>query len=411
MINFLLEFLFWFPVTMSLGWISSSIFFYFRRERKSKDRGLPTLPSFPLVSIVIPCYNEEQVIEGTIHELSNINYPNYEIIAINDGSSDKTSEILKRLQLQYSNLRFIDQKANRGKANALYLSALASKAEYLLCVDADAHLENNALIYIMNHFLAPRNGERVGAVTGNPKVLNSNTLLARVQLVEYSSIIGLIKRSQRILGKIMTVSGVLVAYRKRALLECGFWDRDIITEDIAVTWKLQRSKWDVRYETNAICYMYVPETFKGLWKQRVRWSQGGLETLKRNLGMLKNWSDRRFFLIMVSECISVLWVYVLAFLIIYFLFISPTVSIRFIFDFSFLTILCLFQFFIAVLMDKKYNKMPLKNFIWAAWYPLLYWFLNALYIIFAMPKALMSKKGSYATWTSPDRGDDVNEED
>lgn len=407
MIDFLLNFIFWFPVTMSLCWIISSMFFYFRRERKEK--GLPTLPSFPLVSIVIPCYNEEQVIRGTIEKLSTLNYPNYEIITVNDGSADKTSEILKDLQNTYKNLKFIDQKANRGKANALYLATLAAKGEFLLCVDADAHLDEDALIYIMNHFLLPRNGERVGAVTGNPKVLNSTTLLARIQLVEYSSIIGLIKRSQRVLGKVMTVSGVLVTYRKRALFECGFWDRDIITEDIAVTWKLQRSKWDVRYETNAICYMYVPETFKGLWNQRLRWAQGSLETMKRNIKMLFNWSDRRFFLILMSELISIIWVYVLTFLIIYFLFVEPSRSINFLFDFSFLTNLCLFQFLMAVIVDKRYNKEPLKHYIWAAWYPLIYWFLSALYILFAMPKALRSKKGSYATWNSPDRGDDLPE--
>lgn len=83
-------------------------------------------------------------------------------------------------------------------------------------------------------------------------------------MVEYASIIGLIKRSQRILGKVMTVSGVIFAFRKRALLDCGLWDKDLITDDIGVTWKLQRRFWDVRYEPRALCWMLVPETLKGL---------------------------------------------------------------------------------------------------------------------------------------------------
>lgn len=205
--------------------------FFLTKEKRSG----PPLSETPLVSIIIPCYNKGGTIAETVDSLQELNYSNYEIIAINDGSKDNTSEVLKNLCETYENLRVVDLQQNSGKANALYLGLLASNGEILVGLDADSILDKDALNYLVPHFITNNYGERVGAVTGNPRVRNRSSLLARIQLCEFSSIIGLIKRSQRILGKVMTVSGVIVAFRKRALIECGLWDRDIITEDIVVT--------------------------------------------------------------------------------------------------------------------------------------------------------------------------------
>ena len=138
-----------------------------------------------------------------------------EVIVVNDGSSDNTSEIVTSLISKYPRLRFIDLKENCGKANALYLGLIASKGEILLGVDSDSYVMPDALNYMVPHFTNRFNGERVGAVTGNPRVRNRSSLLAKIQLCEYSSIISLIKRTQRVWGKVMTVSGVVVAFRKR----------------------------------------------------------------------------------------------------------------------------------------------------------------------------------------------------
>jgi poly-beta-1,6-N-acetyl-D-glucosamine synthase len=215
-IIFISLFVFWYPLVMSTVWIIGGILFYQRREKKPR---LP-LTETPLVSILIPCYNEEATIENTLEQLDKLNYTNYEIIAINDGSKDRTSEMLESLSKKYEKLRVIDLKTNAGKANALYLGLIASKGEFLLGLDADAYIDSNALSYMVPHFTTPHYGERVGAVTGNPRVRNRSSLLARIQLCEFSSIISLIKRTQRLLGKVMTVSGVVVLFRKRALLDC-----------------------------------------------------------------------------------------------------------------------------------------------------------------------------------------------
>lgn len=105
----------------------------------------------------------------------------------------------------------------------------------------------------------------------------------------------------------MTVSGVIVAFRKKALVSVGLWDRDMITEDVAVSWKLERKFWDIRYEPKALCWMLVPETIKGLWRQRKRWAQGGQEVLIRHRGIFLDWRQRRLWPIYIEQVLSIVW--------------------------------------------------------------------------------------------------------
>ncbi len=170
-------FVFWYPAIMSVAWVAGGILFYISNEKRDP---LP-LYETPMVSILVPCFNEADTIENTVKRLSELEYPNYEIIAINDGSSDNTSEIIKELLNRYDKLRFIDLKENNGKANALYLGLIAAKGEILMGVDSDAYILPDALNYMVPHFTNPYNGERVGAVTGNPRVRNRSSLLAKLQ--------------------------------------------------------------------------------------------------------------------------------------------------------------------------------------------------------------------------------------
>ena len=329
---------------------------------------------------------------------------------INDGSSDDTATIAKQLAGQYEQVRFVDCKENCGKANALYLGFIASKGEYLICVDGDSYLEKDCIRHMMSHFLNPRNGERVGAVTGNPRVRNRSSLLAKIQLCEYASIISLIKRCQRIWGKVMTVSGVVVAYRKRALLDCGLWDRDLVTEDIGVTWKLERNFWDVRYESRAICWMLVPETLKGLVKQRRRWAQGGQEVMLRHAGIFKSWRRRRMYPIFAEQVLSLLWIcswLLLTLTELFRLFYDSDSYVTYLWKSQYIAIICLLQFIVAFILERKYDRHIMKNMFVVAWYPLFYWVLNGLVSLTAIPSSIkirFKSKKHLATWNSPDRG-------
>ncbi len=395
-------FVYWYPAVMGMMWILGSLVFYFANERKGS---LP-LEKTPFVSILMPAHNESRILYPVVKEMVDLNYPEYEVILINDGSSDDTSEVLKDLAIKYDRVRVIDLKENCGKANALYLGLIASKGEILVGVDADSYLDKNALRYLVSHFVNRHNGERVGAVTGNPRVRNRGTLLGKLQLCEYASIISLIKRTQRVLGKVMTVSGVCVAYRKRALMECGFWDRDMMTEDIAVTWKLEKNFWDVRYEPRALCWMLVPETIKGLWRQRRRWSEGGLEVIFRHWDIFKSWKRRRMAPIYLEQVLSFLWSVCWLILTI----ILITMEIRghhviteYIWKSQFLSFICLFQFLIAMWLESRYDKKIFDNSWSVIWYPILYWYINVFIALASIFKAILPNK-KLATWKSPDRG-------
>jgi poly-beta-1,6-N-acetyl-D-glucosamine synthase len=394
---------------MGIVWITGSLIYYVKKEKRDSFQG-DNMEELPFVSLLIPAYNEEQTIEETVKYASELNYPNYEVIVINDGSKDRTMDILKSLLDLYPKLRVVNVVNNKGKANALKQGVMASKGELIATIDSDAILDKDALNYIVPHFITPNNGERVGAVTGNPRIRNRTSLLAKIQLVEYASIIGLIKRTQRVLGKVMTVSGVFVVFRKKALLDAGMWDTDLITDDIGITWKLQRRFWDVRYEPKALCWMLVPETLRGIWKQRLRWTQGGIEVTLRHMDIFLDWRQRRLYPVYIEQVLSVLWsitwfISLLIMLYNYIFhqeFILPTLWIG-----NYLSIICLLQFLVALYIERKNEKGILKYMLWGIWYPILYWHINALLVIRALPrgfKILRKNKSQFATWESPDRG-------
>lgn len=401
-INWIVEFVFWYPAIMAMMWVLGSLIFYYSNERKKPLK----LERTPFVSILMPAHNESSVLIPVVEQMTKLNYPEYEIILINDGSSDDTSEVMKALCEKYPYVRVVDLKKNCGKANALYLGLIASKGEILVGVDADSYLDKDALRYMVSHFVNKNNGERVGAVTGNPRVRNRGSLLGKIQLCEYASIISLIKRTQRVLGKVMTVSGVCVAYRKRALLDCGFWDRDMMTEDIAVTWKLEKNFWDIRYEPRALCWMLVPETIKGLWRQRKRWAEGGLEVVFRHWDIFKSWRRRRMTPIYLEQVASFFWSVCWLFLTI----LLVTSEIRgehlytdLIWKSQFLSFVCLVQFVVAMILESKYDKDILKSTWSVIWYPILYWYINVFITLSALFKTILPRK-KLATWKSPDRG-------
>jgi biofilm PGA synthesis N-glycosyltransferase PgaC len=331
------------------------------------------------------------------------------VLAINDGSADRTGELLNQLEGKYPRLKVVHLEENSGKASALNVGALLSSHEILVCIDSDAVLEEHAMTWLVSHFI---DSPRVAAVTGNPRIRNRSTLLGKIQVGEFSSIIGLIKRAQRIYGRIFTVSGVVTAFRKSALQRVGFWSTDIITEDIDVSWRLQLDHSDIRYEPNALCWILVPETYSGLWKQRLRWAHGGAETAMRYTRKLFDWKSRRMWGVFAEYLFSIIWSYVLvAILILWVLgkftvlpdqFYVPTIIPGW--HGVMLGTTCLLQFMVSLAIDCRYEKGLLKKFFWMVWYPLAYWLINVLTIAVAFPAAVVRRSGKTGLWVSPDRG-------
>lgn len=396
-----------YPIFMSLYWIVGTILYAFSYELKlkkhpSKDIGTKG------ISFLVPCFNESETIVDTISNLYDLEFPNKEIIIINDGSSDDTASVIANLNKRLD-FEFVNLTENQGKANALNHGLEYATYDFVMVIDADTIIDDNAPFFMLEAF---ENNPKLAAVTGNPRIRNKKSLLGKIQTVEYASIIGCIKRSQSIAGKINTISGVFTLFRKSAVEQVGKWDTDMITEDIAVSWKFHIHNLKIKYEPRALCWMLVPETVGGLWKQRVRWAQGGQEVLIRDFKEALKSRSSAFYMLLFEQVFSLIWVFTVISLLILSLIQSNFLDVNYLqYQFTIiiisafvLTFINIIQFTIALIIDSKYEKINIFILIFLSWYPTLYWLINALVAIFAFPKALKRKKGEFATWTSPDRG-------
>lgn len=410
-ITFLLYFAFFYPLLMAYVWIIGALYYFVRWEYKHANLRIPkpAMTEFPAVTFVVPCFNEARDVDQTIASLVAQDYVNFDIIAVNDGSTDRTGAVLDRLAEKYPRLRVVHHAENQGKAMALRSGALMSPNEFLVCVDGDALLDPQATRWIMRHFLY---NARVGAVTGNPRVRTRSTLLGKIQVGEFSAIVGMIKRAQRTYGRMFTVSGVIAAFRKTALQDVGYWSVDTVTEDIDISWKLQLNHWDVRFEPNALCFVLMPETLRGLWKQRLRWAQGGTEVLLKYFSVTRHIRKRRMWPIYIEYFCSVLWAYVMTTMIALTL-INKFYPLPAPFDFSMpfiswagimLCITCLLQFITSLAIDSRHERGNSKYYYFMIWYPMVYWVIYILTTVVAVPRAIIRKRGMRGRWESPDRG-------
>jgi biofilm PGA synthesis N-glycosyltransferase PgaC len=261
----------------------------------------------------------------------------------------------------------------------------------------------------MWHFV---NYPRVAAITGNPRIRTRSSLLGKIQVGEFSAIIGLMKRAQRIYGRLFTVSGVVSGFRKTALHQIGYWSPDMVTEDIDVSWKLQLNHWEIRFEPNALCWILMPETLRGLFKQRLRWAQGAIEVLYKNFTSFFSWRKRRMWPIMIEYSLSVFWAYSVLLVIVLWI-LGNIVDLPAYLRVDtivpgwtglVLALTCMLQFAISIAIDSRYEKGLGKFYYWMIWYPIAFWFIQVVTVVVALPKALLKRRGKRAVWISPDRG-------
>ena len=403
---------FW-PLLMMLVWVIGGLGFYLLHETGARRREAPPpLAQALRVSILIPCYNEEDNAEETIRACAAQSYPDYEIIAINDGSRDRTAEVLDRLAAEIPRLRVVHLAQNQGKATALRTGALVANGEVLVCIDGDAILHPDCVAWLVRRF---GNRPRLGAVTGNPRIRNRSSLLGLLQVGEFSATIGLIKRTQRLYGRVFTVSGVVVAFRVSALHDVGWWTDDNLTEDVDVTWKLQRRRWTVHFEPNALCYILMPETLRGLWRQRLRWASGGAQTFLRYAPDFLHWKGRRMWGVLGEYAVSVFWCYAMILTLVLALLslaglmpagLGPPPALLSIWGMV-LSVACMVQFAVSLWVDRRHEphrRETLRPLLWVIWYPAVFWCLSAAATAVGFPRALVRREGRRARWTSPDRG-------
>ncbi|MBU4610456.1 poly-beta-1,6 N-acetyl-D-glucosamine synthase [Achromobacter sp. GG226] len=407
--SFVYAYVFYYPFLMAYVWIGGGLAhaLVFERRRHERIDPLTLLPQTPLVTVVVPCYNEEAGVRDVIDQLMRSRYPAFEVIAVNDGSTDATAAILDSLAAVYGNLRVLHHDGNQGKAVGLNTATLLANGEYILGTDGDALLDVDAIAWLMLPMLR---SEKVGAVTGNPRIRTRTSLLGRMQVGEFSSTIGLIKRAQQLFGRLFTVSGVIALFRRKALLEAGFWSPDVMTEDIDISWKLQLAGWRLRFAPRALCWILMPETLRGLYRQRQRWAVGGVQTILRYTSMIVNPRHAQMWPIYLEYVASVVWAYAM-------LFVLTVGFIEMVFPVDWETvgfwpewhgvllgITCMLQMAVSLWIDRHYDRQILRYLVWTIWYPFAFWTLNMITSVLALPMVLLRRAGQRAVWRSPDRG-------
>jgi cellulose synthase/poly-beta-1,6-N-acetylglucosamine synthase-like glycosyltransferase/peptidoglycan/xylan/chitin deacetylase (PgdA/CDA1 family) len=249
-------------------------------EKLRPDRAVMPDPP-PSVTVLIPAHNEESVIVQTITSVLLSDLKALQIIVVNDGSTDKTGELLDSRFSQESRVRIIHQ-ANRGKAAALSLAMSRADTEVVVTIDADTEIESDAISKLVRHFSDPT----VGAVAGNVKVGNRSRWLTRWQALEYITSQNMEKRAFDLLNCITVVPGALGAWRKKAIEAAGGITADTVAEDADLTIAIRRLGWRVTYDEEAIAWTEAPETAGQLIRQRFRWTFGTLQSFWKHADTL-----------------------------------------------------------------------------------------------------------------------------
>ena len=243
----------------------------------------------PLVSVIIPAYNEQVNAVRTVKSLVAQDYPNLEVIFVDDGSKDETCKTVKDAFNNVSNV-YVFTKQNGGKATALNFGIENSKADYVVCIDADTQLKSDAVSNLIKYF----DNEKVAAVAGNVKVGNEVNIITKWQSIEYITSQNFDRRAFDLLNCITVVPGAIGAFNKEAIKIAGGFTTDTLAEDCDLTMRLHRQGYIVRNCSKAISYTEAPETFRQFMRQRFRWSFGVMQCFWKHRDAVLNPKYKNF---------------------------------------------------------------------------------------------------------------------
>ncbi len=258
--------------------IAMAVLASLQKRKEAAATVLAVLPpgTQPLVSIIVPAYNEEVNAVRTVTSLLNQDYPQLEIIFVDDGSKDSTYENVQQA-FRYTANVFVYTKENGGKASALNFGISRANSDFVVCIDADTQLKKNAVTELMKKFIVAAQAEPVGAVAGNVKVGNEVNMITRWQSIEYITSQNFDRRAFDLLNCITVVPGAIGAFRKEAIIKAGGFTMDTLAEDCDLTMRLHRNGYQVRNCNEAISYTEAPETMRQFMRQRFRWSFGVMQ--------------------------------------------------------------------------------------------------------------------------------------
>lgn len=247
----------------------------FDRLRRQAPVGGPDYR--PSVTVIVPAFNEEKVIENTVRSVLASDYPRLHTIVVDDGSTDSTSAVVREKfsrEIAEGRVKLLT-KANAGKASALNEALKLTKDEIYVGIDADTVIAPNAISILVPHFADPG----VAAVAGNAKVGNRVNLWTRWQALEYITSQNFERRALNVFGAVSVVPGAIGAWRTAAVRQAGGYHTDTVAEDADLTMSLLEKGWRVVNEDRALAFTEAPTTARGLMRQRFRWSFGILQAV------------------------------------------------------------------------------------------------------------------------------------
>jgi cellulose synthase/poly-beta-1,6-N-acetylglucosamine synthase-like glycosyltransferase/peptidoglycan/xylan/chitin deacetylase (PgdA/CDA1 family)/spore germination protein YaaH len=248
-----------------------------------RSRKLPEPGSFePPVAVLIPGYNEEKVIVRTVLSVLNSDYPNMRVIVIDDGSKDRTFEVVREAyakEIDEGSVTVLT-KPNGGKAGALNFGIERLHEEFYVGIDADTVIAPDAVSKLVRHFADPK----IGAVAGNAKVGNRVNLWTRWQALEYITSQNFERRALDLFGVVTVVPGAIGAWRTEGVRRAGGYPLNTVAEDADLTMNLLEQGYRVIYEDRSLAFTEAPVDMRGLMKQRFRWSFGTLQAIFKHRG-------------------------------------------------------------------------------------------------------------------------------
>ncbi len=267
-----------------------------QRSKEKKYNKLVSATFHPKVSIIVPAFNEELNAERTVNYLLKSDYPDFEIVFVDDGSKDDTFNTIKAIFSENPKVKVLT-KPNGGKASALNVGIEHANGEILVCIDADTMLKSDAISKLIPYFSDPK----VGAVAGNVRVGNTLNALTNWQSIEYTTSQNFDRRAYDYINSILVVPGAIGAFRKTAMIAVDAFTTDTLAEDCDLTLRLLRADYVIRTCNDAVALTEAPETLNMFVKQRTRWTFGMMQSFWKHRDLLFNWKKKNIGLVILPN--------------------------------------------------------------------------------------------------------------
>jgi biofilm PGA synthesis N-glycosyltransferase PgaC len=371
----LIAFVALYPVVTAGIWTAGGIVFRLLDEKVDLA---PPAGGWPGVTLLVPAFNEESVIGTCVQRARAVDYPELEVLVLDDGSTDGTVDAATAAVEGDPRVEVVRDPVNRGKADRLNAGFARAQHGLVAVCDADTHLHPLALKLLVARI---SRSERIAAVAGAAHVTNRTGLLPALQSLEAASIIGLIRRTHSLTGRVGVVAGVLGLFRRDAVLGVGGYAGRMATEDIDLSWRLAFAGWQTAFEPHALVGMQVPTTLRALWAQRKRWARGQGEVLHLHLHRVWRWRHRRLWLMVHEALASLVWVLAFALSLVLGILATLFADAPTIFGLGLawgiaIAAIAVVQLAFAVGIERRYDRRAVFAFLLGPLYPLGFWAIS-----------------------------------